>query len=73
MPFFVVLSFVFPIKSGDLFQDKLLNLKWETVLDPSRNKATQTSSLPQHDKESGKIVGTLLYFIHKSSSKKGIF
>ncbi|KYO45733.1 hypothetical protein Y1Q_0021393 [Alligator mississippiensis] len=38
--------------SGDLFQDKLLNLKWETVLDPSRNKATQTSSLPQHDKES---------------------
>ncbi|KYO45734.1 golgin subfamily A member 4 [Alligator mississippiensis] len=39
--------------SGDLFQDKLLNLKWETVLDPSRNKATQTSSLPQHDKESG--------------------
>ncbi|XP_075786871.1 uncharacterized protein C4orf50 homolog isoform X1 [Pelodiscus sinensis] len=38
--------------NGDLcFQDKQLNQKWEAVLDPARNKASQTSSFLQHTKQ----------------------
>ncbi|MGH0148712.1 UNVERIFIED_CONTAM: hypothetical protein FKN15_013437 [Acipenser sinensis] len=44
-------------KTGDIiFREELLQLKWEAILDPSRNKAIQTPSLIQCIKEAVTIA-----------------